>query len=434
MTKGIVGKRVGPRRHKTSVLFAIMGLVLMSSGLSLVVQSSASAAAVVHKSYVCKYVGKPGVDERLKGGQNPIWVANSSLGLHPGQLAFVGETFNDAQGRSVVVVANTPRLNPEPSVAICPGVVTPDVLFTDSTCQGTTPTDPAWVGSDTSEINYAVTSGTVANGQSVTITATPKPGFALAPGAQTTFTHTFGPVATCQSAATIVTPSVTFTDSVCNNGTLTNPSWAGTNTADISYVVTSGSVASGSPITITASPKSGFAFAPGAQTAFSHTFAVSPPCAQGQNVEAVVTPVFQDAVCPAANAVAVNLGGQGFLTPAEAETRGNFVDANHVTYTITGHFNSGGTVHVAASADTGYSLSPGAATSWTHTFAVVHCPPQGGGNSVTPAAIHSGLISVGTTAVGTNAALMVWGYGLAGSGVAVFALALVLGRRRQTVS
>ena len=50
------------------------------------------------KVYVCKYVGKPGVNERLKGGKNPIRVsANATSG------AEVGEYFNDAQGRSLVV-------------------------------------------------------------------------------------------------------------------------------------------------------------------------------------------------------------------------------------------------------------------------------------------------------------------------------------------
>lgn len=441
MTKGIAGNRVRTRGRTASALFAVLGLVLLSSGLSLVVQGSASAAAVVHKSYVCKYVGKPGVNERLQTGQNPIWVDNSALGAHGG-LTYVGETFSDGQHRSVVIVANTPRLKPEPLVAACPGVVTPDVLFTDSTCVNGQPSSPAWMGQNLADITYTLTSGTVGNGNTITITAAPKPGFAFPPTAPATFTHTFGPVATCQAAATVVTPSVTFTDSVCNSGVLVNPSWTGAHSDEISYVVSGGALASGSPITITASPKSGFAFPPGAQTTFSHTFAVSPTCQQGGNVEAVVPPVFKDATCPAVGAVAVNLGGQGFLTPAEATSKGNFLDVNHVTYTLTGQFQSGGTIHVAASADTGYKLGSGAATSWTHTFAVVKCPVggpssgagNGAGNSVAPVAIHSGLTSIGTTPVGTNGALMAWGYGLAGSGVMVFTMALVFGRRRQTVS
>lgn len=73
----------------------------------------------VHKSYVCKYVGQPGVDERLQTGQNPIWVDNHSLLGHDG-LVSVGDEFKDGQGKSVVIVANTPKLNPEPTIDQCP--------------------------------------------------------------------------------------------------------------------------------------------------------------------------------------------------------------------------------------------------------------------------------------------------------------------------
>jgi hypothetical protein len=74
----------------------------------------------VHKSYVCKYVGKPGVDERLQTGQNPIWVDNHSLTAKSASDVKVGDTFSDAQVKSVVIVANSVKLNPEPSVSDCP--------------------------------------------------------------------------------------------------------------------------------------------------------------------------------------------------------------------------------------------------------------------------------------------------------------------------
>ncbi|WP_156160766.1 hypothetical protein [Demequina soli] len=48
----------------------------------------------VHQVWVCKYVGKPGDDERLKDGKNPIAVDGN---------ATVGTYFNDAQGRSYVL-------------------------------------------------------------------------------------------------------------------------------------------------------------------------------------------------------------------------------------------------------------------------------------------------------------------------------------------
>ena len=441
MTKKTGGAHT--RTRKVSAFLGVVGLVLMSAGLSLVVQGSASAAPTkVHKSYVCKYVDKPGVAERLKGGENPIWVDNHSLLGFNGTVT-VGQQFKDAQFLSVVIVANTPRLNPEPTVADCPGVVTPDVLFTDSVCQDGTATAPAWVGSNTADINYAITSGSVANGQSVTITATPKAGFSFTATGNSVFTHTFGPAATgCEETPppTLVTPSVTFHDAVCNSDGVTNPYWTGGNTADIVYTVTSGAVSNGSAVTITATPMAGFAFTSGAQTVFHHTFGPTPvDCVHTQGTPVTPTATtFQDPTCANSNVVAANLGGQGFLTAAQSQALGNFVDAGHVTYTITGSFAPGGTVNVAASPDTGYTLSVGSTSQWSHTFGlVVTCQ---GSHHVTPppvtipAVIHSGFGSVGMTSAGTNSGLYTWGYSLAGTGAAFFLTALVMGRRRQSVS
>jgi hypothetical protein len=413
----------------------------MSTGLSLVIQGSASALpAKVHKSYVCKYVSKPGHAERLQTGQNPIWVDNDSLpGFVKGSLAYVGETFSDGQIKSVVIVANTPKLTPEPSVSECPGVVTPDVLFTDSVCQDGHATAPAWVGSNTADINYAITSGSLANGASITITATPKPGFFFTPTGQSVFQHTFGPEATgCGEVTppTDVTPGVTFHDSVCGEGVATAPFWTGDNTADIVYTVTSGAVSDGSAVTITATPKSGFAFAQGVQSVFTHTFGAAATNCGGSQGTAVATTaaLFQNPSCADANKVAANLGGSGFLSPAAWNAKGNFIDTGKITYTITGSFAPGGTVNVAASADKGFKLTPGSVSQWSHTFGdtVKVCSKA---HVVTiPAVIHSGFDSVGMTPAGTNTALYAWGYGLAGTGAAFFITALVTGRRRQSVS
>ena len=66
-----------------------------------------------HKDYVCKYVGKPGVNERLQSGNNPTWVDSH---------ATAGTWFNDEHGRSYVLIENTVRVNPEPSINDCPSV------------------------------------------------------------------------------------------------------------------------------------------------------------------------------------------------------------------------------------------------------------------------------------------------------------------------
>lgn len=65
------------------------------------------------KVYVCKYVGKPGVDEVLQTGQNPIEVSVNATGG-----AAVGSYFADAQGRSFVLGAVP--MDPAPNVTDCP--------------------------------------------------------------------------------------------------------------------------------------------------------------------------------------------------------------------------------------------------------------------------------------------------------------------------
>ncbi|HEX3680518.1 MAG TPA: hypothetical protein VHU90_12415, partial [Galbitalea sp.] len=69
----------------------------------------------VHKAFVCKYVGTPGVNERLQTGQNPIDVDTHSIAESP---VVVGSYFNDAQGRSYVLALDTGQ--PDPSVSSCP--------------------------------------------------------------------------------------------------------------------------------------------------------------------------------------------------------------------------------------------------------------------------------------------------------------------------
>jgi len=75
------------------------------------------------KVYVCKYVGTPGVNERLQTGQNPISVSVNSIknwdGVIPGYFA-------DAQGRSYAFAYNEGQA--EPDVSACPTPVVPPVV------------------------------------------------------------------------------------------------------------------------------------------------------------------------------------------------------------------------------------------------------------------------------------------------------------------
>ena len=74
---------------------AAVGLVALSA--------PAHAADASSKVWVCKYVGKPGDDEVLKEGKNPIEVSGKSVDKDKDGQVFVGDQFADAQGRSVVV-------------------------------------------------------------------------------------------------------------------------------------------------------------------------------------------------------------------------------------------------------------------------------------------------------------------------------------------
>lgn len=71
------------------------------------------AAAPPEKVFVCKYVGQPGVDERLKAGKQPISVSSASTGG-----AAVGNFFADGQDRSYVVAIDDG--GPAPTAAACP--------------------------------------------------------------------------------------------------------------------------------------------------------------------------------------------------------------------------------------------------------------------------------------------------------------------------
>jgi hypothetical protein len=179
-------------RNRGAAVLAVLSLIMMSGGLVLMTGGSASATTrTVHKSYVCKYVGTPGVDERLQTGQNPIWVDNHALLGHDG-TTHVGQAFSDAHGKSVVIVANTGKLTPEPSVSDCPApqgppeVTTVTPLFpsaTEPTCalagHLVVPAEPTGV---------LVTGGGAdgAGPGTYVFTFAPKAGFAFPSGTQTT--------------------------------------------------------------------------------------------------------------------------------------------------------------------------------------------------------------------------------------------------------
>lgn len=198
-----------PHQHVdlASFLLATLGLLLASSGLAVLTGVSAGAEPPIHKSYVCKYVQKPGAFELLQGGGNPIWVDNESM---TGKDAAVteGDRFSDGQILSVVIVANTAKLDPEPTAADCPTLEPPPPTevsaaaptFRNPTC----PAPTAGVVLPTTEGVTFTQSGPAAPGATVTVTAVAEPGFVLT--GQTTWQHTFAAVPT--NCAQVLPPTL----------------------------------------------------------------------------------------------------------------------------------------------------------------------------------------------------------------------------------
>ena len=121
------------RIRKTAVVAAGL-LVLLGGGMA---TAQASNGGQDHQSWVCKYVGKPGVDERLKGGKQPIIVDTS---------ATVGTWFNDGQNNSFVLElateGNTGSGERYTGDLTCPVPVTPPTETTPPTTTTTTATTP----------------------------------------------------------------------------------------------------------------------------------------------------------------------------------------------------------------------------------------------------------------------------------------------------
>ena len=81
-------------------------LAVLSSGLLQAAPAYATTDGIPDepkKVFVCKYVGTPDVNERLKAGKNPISVSISSIE----NFAGIGSFFADAQGRSYVIEFDT---------------------------------------------------------------------------------------------------------------------------------------------------------------------------------------------------------------------------------------------------------------------------------------------------------------------------------------
>jgi hypothetical protein len=125
------------------ISLALMLSVVSGSLLVAVTASATQPNSTSKKVFVCKYVGKPGVDERLQTGQNPISVSVHAI-QHNGWNGMLPGWFSDAQGRSYVIAYDNGQAKPDastcpkPEVPATPGqggstTTTPQVLGTSTT-------------------------------------------------------------------------------------------------------------------------------------------------------------------------------------------------------------------------------------------------------------------------------------------------------------
>jgi hypothetical protein len=232
----------GVSRGSIVVLAALAPVI----GLLVVAPPAASTSThAVHKSYVCKYVGTPGVDERLQTGKNPIWVDNHSLTGKLNSVVKVGDTFSDKHVTSVVIVANTAKLRPEPTTAACPVPVGP----TKVTAVAPTATAPTCtadgalvVPTDTAAVSY--TSKPKGTGPGTyDVTAKAAKGYVLVGASAWTITvlpKLTGEVCAPPVVVTAVDPVVVASTTCGVEGSYTVPATTG-----VSYLLAGKAVAAG---------------------------------------------------------------------------------------------------------------------------------------------------------------------------------------------
>jgi hypothetical protein len=263
------------RIRRLSSIMAAVGALLVSSGIALMATPTpANAGDTLHKSYVCKYVGTPGTGEVVQAGGNPVFVDNHAIAGDDSAVA-VGDLFADAHTFSIVIIANTARLSPEPSAELC-AFATASVTPTQPSCANDNTASYVTAGTRVSSWSQ---SAEPAPGSTVTVTATAQLGSVFSNGLTTkSFTLVFDPATTNCSEPDVVLPQPpTFTDPTCTTAPAVNLPAVPLG-GPVTYAVT-GSVTAGSAVVVTESlvdPET-TVFGEGA-TQWEHTFTVPTGC------------------------------------------------------------------------------------------------------------------------------------------------------------
>ena len=161
-----------------------------------------------------------------------------------------------------------------------------DVEFNDPTCAAPDSGSIDTSGSEGVTFEIAPDQASYSIGDSVTVDATAPDESSFAKDADTHWVHTFeASDAPCGEVSAPITASVSFTEPTCT----ATVGFTGTNTDKVSYAVTSGSVAPGADVVVTATAKGDNKLT--GQTTFPHKFAAVPA-----NCTTVSTPQVESSV------------------------------------------------------------------------------------------------------------------------------------------
>jgi hypothetical protein len=396
-------KRGPTSRARTATALAAVGALVMSGGLLLLAAPTASAGGQDHV-FVCKYVGKPGVDEVLKSGEQPIRVAVSSI-EHNQWDGTVPGYFSDAQDRSYVLDwstdLNTGRGNEYTGDKTCPAPDHPTIVPVPAQPSTTDPCGPRNISfvvpEDTTSLDWTL----LPNGN---VTVVPKAGYRFDQESQSvTFVLPADSNVPCSTTVTIDPPGAPGTTDPCGPANISFNVPADTTQLDYTLLGNGN---------VTVSPQPGYVFS-GASQLITFTLPADSgvPCPLGvEEIAPVVT--FTDPDC-------ADLDG--------ADWSGNLTDV--VDYQVTGTPDLGESVTVTATVKPAmadeFAFPEGFDNTFDHTYPTVaelDCvlgeesvvptpkPEQNppvvlGTEAAVPTQVHAGMATLPTTGGPTNALL-----------------------------
>lgn len=375
------GARFTPRR--LAALLATLGMLVMSSGITLMVTAAPANAAikvgVCHANNSDDNGNSPYIYQELPvAGAAGHALTHRSGGVAVKHWSSDGTwngTWHDAGDERPDYIEGLDGNFTESwceSSANAP--VTADVDWTEPDCDNQN--TASWEG-EGDNVTFSLTDGTPAPDASVEVTATAADGYHFAGGVKTKkFTHTFDEAEDC--TAYDASAEVVFTDPQCENENTASYAPTGNN---VTFEITDGSVAPGATVEVTATATAGHAFDNETKIkVFTYTFdpveiceIVLPP-----RELAPEAPTFVDPTCDVDPSMGLPEPVEVPDDVIDAPTRvaaGPVIktsDVDGIHYEASGSLVPGGTVDVVATLiDPQTSFFPeGAVTEWSHTFTV----------------------------------------------------------------